>query len=268
MTDVVIEKKGHVAIVKIEHMKAMNALSTDMYAQLEEAFDELAKDLDNVYAVVLTGSSTVNKKGKTVNSFVAGADISEMATKTCAEGKLFGNESNRVCWKIENFKRPVIAAINGFCLGGGCELAMSCDFRICSDTAVFGQPETGLGITPGFGGTQRLARLVGPGMAKQMIYTARNIKADEAYRIGLVNAVYPLSDLYAAAEKLAGQIAGNAPIAVRASKQAINDGLQVDIDRAVVIEEKAFGSCFQSADQQEGMGAFLEKRKHEPFINK
>ena len=143
-----------------------------------------------------------------------------------------------------------------------------CDFRICSDTAVFGQPETGLGITPGFGGTQRLARLVGPGMAKQMIYTARNIKADEAYRIGLVNAVYPLSDLYAAAEKLAGQIAGNAPIAVRASKQAINDGLQVDIDRAVVIEEKAFGSCFQSADQQEGMGAFLEKRKHEPFINK
>ena len=268
MTDVVIEKKGHVAIVKIEHMKAMNALSTDMYAQLEEAFDELAKDLDNVYAVVLTGSSTVNKKGKTVNSFVAGADISEMATKTCAEGKLFGNESNRVCWKIENFKRPVIAAINGFCLGGGCELAMSCDFRICSDTAVFGQPETGLGITPGFGGTQRLARLVGPGMAKQMIYTARNIKADEAYRIGLVNAVYPLSDLYAAAEKLAGQIAGNAPIAVRASKQAINDGLQVDIHRAVVIEEKAFGSCFQSADQQEGMGAFLEKRKHEPFINK
>ena len=110
MTDVVIEKKGHVAIVKIEHMKAMNALSTDMYAQLEEAFDELAKDLDNVYAVVLTGSSTVNKKGKTVNSFVAGADISEMATKTCEEGKLFGNESNRVCWKIENFKRPVIAS--------------------------------------------------------------------------------------------------------------------------------------------------------------
>ena len=151
MTDVVIEKKGHVAIVKIEHMKAMNALSTDMYAQLEEAFDELAKDLDNVYAVVLTGSSTVNKKGKTVNSFVAGADISEMATKTCAEGKLFGNESNRVCWKIENFKRPVIAAINGFCLGGGCELAMSCDIRLASENASFGQPEVGLGITPGCG---------------------------------------------------------------------------------------------------------------------
>ena len=167
MTDVVIEKKGHVAIVKIEHMKAMNALSTDMYAQLEEAFDELAKDLDDVYAVVLTGSSTVNKKGKTVNSFVAGADISEMATKTCAEGKLFGNESNRVCWKIENFKRPVIAAINGFCLGGGCELAMSCDIRLASENASFGQPEVGLGITPGCGGTQRLARFVGAGKAKE-----------------------------------------------------------------------------------------------------
>ena len=124
MTDVVVEKKGHVAVVKIEHMKAMNALSTDMYAQLEEAFDEVAK-MDDVYCVILTGSSTVNKKGKTVNSFVAGADIAQMSTMTVAEGKFFGNDSNRVCWKIENFKRPVIAAINGFCLGGGCELAMS-----------------------------------------------------------------------------------------------------------------------------------------------
>ena len=268
MTDVVIEKKGHVAIVKIEHMKAMNALSTDMYAQLEEAFDELAKDLDDVYAVVLTGSSTVNKKGKTVNSFVAGADISEMATKTCAEGKLFGNESNRVCWKIENFKRPVIAAINGFALGGGCELSMACDIRICADTAVFGQPETGLGITPGFGGTQRLARLVGPGMAKQLIYTAKNIKADEALRIGLVNAVYPLEELMPAAEKLAATIAKNAPIAVRACKKAINEGLEAKMDDAVVIEEKLFGSCFETADQKEGMGAFLEKRKHEPYQNR
>ena len=196
MTDVVIEKGGHVAIVKIEHMKAMNALSTDMYAQLEEAFDELAKDLDDVYAVVLTGSSTVNKKGKTVNSFVAGADISEMATKTCAEGKLFGNESNRVCWKIENFKRPVIAAINGFCLGGGCELAMSCDIRLASENASFGQPEVGLGITPGCGGTQRLARIVGAGKAKEMLYTARaNYTAQDALNMGLVNYVYPLENL-------------------------------------------------------------------------
>ena len=264
MTDVVIEKKGHVAIVKIEHMKAMNALSTDMYAQLEEAFDELAKDLDNVYAVVLTGSSTVNKKGKTVNSFVAGADISEMATKTCAEGKLFGNESNRVCWKIENFKRPVIAAINGFCLGGGCELAMSCDIRLASENASFGQPEVGLGITPGFGGTQRLARLVGMGMAKQLVYSALNIKADEALRIGLVNAVYPQAELMENVLKLAGKIAKNAPIAVRNCKKAINGGISLPIEKAVEVEEKLFGDCFETHDQVEGMSCFLSREKPKP----
>ena len=164
--------------------------------------------------------------------------------------------------------RSVIAAVNGFALGGGCELAMSCDIRICSDNAVFGQPEVGLGITPGFGGTQRLARLVGTGRAKEMIFAAANIKADEAYRIGLVNAVYPQAELLPAALKLAGRIARNAPIAVRASKQAINDGLQVDIDQGLAIEEKLFGSCFQTEDQAEGMGAFLEKRKVDQFNNK
>ena len=176
---------------------------------------------------------------------------------TKAEGESFGKQGNDVMRKLETLPIPTIAAVGGYALGGGCELAMSCDFRICSDTAVFGQPETGLGITPGFGGTQRLARLVGPGMAKQMVYTARNIKA-----------VYPLAELYAAAEKLASQIAANAPIAVRAAKKAINEGLDLPMDEAVVVEEKAFGSCFETADQQEGMGAFLEKRKHEPFTNK
>ena len=158
--------------------------------------------------------------------------------------------------------------MNGFALGGGCEISMSCDIRICSDNAVFGQPEVGLGITPGFGGTQRLARLVGPGMAKQMIYTARNIKADEAYRIGLVNAVYPQEELMAAAEKMAAGIAKNAPIAVRNCKKAINEGLDADMDEAIVIEEKLFGDCFESYDQKEGMAAFLEKRKVEKFLNK
>ena len=170
--------------------------------------------------------------------------------------------------RIEKLEPPTIAAVNGFALGGGCELALSCDIILASEKAKFGQPEVGLGITPGFGGTQRLARLVSPGMAKQLIYTAKNIKADEAYRIGLVNAVYPLDELLPAAEKLAETIAKNAPIAVRACKQAINEGLQVDMDKAVVIEEKLFGSCFQSADQIEGMSAFLEKRKHEPYRNK
>ena len=256
MTDVVIEKKGHVAIVKIEHMKAMNALSTDMYAQLEEAFDELAKDLDNVYAVVLTGSSTVNKKGKTVNSFVAGADISEMATKTCAE----------------NFKRPVIAAINGFCLGGGCELAMSCDIRLASENASFGQPEVGLGITPGCGGTQRLARLVGAGKAKEMLYTARaNYTAQDALNMGLVNYVYPLENLLDEAVKLAEEIAAQAPIAVSLVKEAVNVGMQTDLNSALKFEGNCFAQCFATEDQKYGMAYFLDKNRDKPakeFKNK
>ena len=162
---------------------------------------------------------------------------------------------------------PVIAAINGFALGGGNELAMSCDIRICSDNAMFGQPEVGLGITPGFGGTQRLIRLVAPGIAKELIYAGNNIKADRAKEIGLVNAVYTQEELMPAAEKLAKKIAANAPIAVRACKKAMDDGLKVDIDQAIRIEAKAFGSCFQTHDQVEGMDAFLTKRKEKNFIN-
>ena len=167
-------------------------------------------------------------------------------------------------------KSFVAGAVNGFALGGGCEISMSCDIRICSDNAVFGQPEVGLGITPGFGGTQRLARLVGAGMAKQMIYTARNIKADEAYRIGLVNAVYTQEELLPAAEKMAAGIAKNAPIAVRNCKKAINEGLDADMDQAIVIEEKLFGDCFETEDQKYGMAFFLDKNKEkvkEPFKN-
>ena len=183
-----------------------------------------------------------------------------MSTLSKEEGEAFGKKGNDIFRKIEEFPVPVIAAVNGFALGGGCEISMSCDIRICSENAMFGQPEVGLGITPGFGGTQRLARTVGVGMAKQLIYTARNIKADEAYRIGLVNAVYPQEELMAAAEKMASQIAANAPIAVRACKKAINDGLQTDIDAALVIEEKLFGSCFETEDQREGMANFLRKK--------
>ena len=268
MTDVVIEKKGHVAIVKIEHMKAMNALSTDMYAQLEEAFDELAKDLDNVYAVVLTGSSTVNKKGKTVNSFVAGADISEMATKTCAEGKLFGNESNRVCWKIENFKRPVIAAINGFALGGGCELSMACDIRIASEKAKFGQPEVGLGITPGFGGTQRMPRICGTAHAMELILTADTINAQQALEIGLVSKVVAPDALMDTALELANKIASKAQVAIRAAKQAVRYGMQCDISTAATYEALAFATCFGTEDQKDAMKAFVEKKKLDGFKNR
>ena len=259
MTNVLLEKKGPYAVATIHRPEALNALNSQVLADLAELLDTVEAD-EEIRVLVITGAGE--------KAFVAGADIGEMSTLTKAEGEAFGKKGNDVFRRLETLPIPTIAAVNGFALGGGCELSMSCDIRICADTAVFGQPEAGLGITPGFGGTQRLARLVGPGMAKQLIYTAKNIKADEALRIGLVNAVYPAQELLPAAEKLAGTIAKNAPIAVRACKKAINDGLQVDMDRAVTIEEKLFGSCFETADQKEGMGAFLEKRKHEPYQNR
>ena len=244
------EVEGAVGVITINRPKALNALNSAVLDDLEAVLD--AVDLEAVRALVLTGAGE--------KSFVAGADIGEMSTLTKAEGEAFGKKGNDVFRKIETFPIPVIAAVNGFALGGGNEIAMSCDIRICSDNALFGQPEVGLGITPGFGGTQRLARLVSPGMAKQIIFSNSNIKADEAYRIGLVNAVYPQEELLPAAKKMAARIAKQAPIAVRACKKAINDGLQVDMDQALVIEEKLFGSCFETYDQQEGMANFLRKK--------
>ena len=251
------EHEGMVGIITINRPEALNALNSAVLDELNGCLDGI--DTNVVRAVVLTGAG--NK------SFVAGADIGEMSKLSPAEGEAFGKKGNDVFRKIETFPIPVIAAVNGFALGGGCEIAMSCDIRICSDNAMFGQPEVGLGITPGFGGTQRLARLIGAGMAKQLIYTARNIKADEALRIGLVNAVYPQEELLGVAKKMAGNIAQNAPIAVRACKKAINDGLDAKMDDAIVIEEKLFGSCFATHDQIEGMSAFLEKRKEKNFTN-
>ncbi len=250
MALVEIEVKDKYAVVTINRPEALNALNSQVLDELNAVLDGI--DVNEIRAVVLTGAGE--------KSFVAGADIGEMSTLTKAEGEAFGKKGNDIFRRIETFPVPFIAAVNGFALGGGCEIAMSCDIRICADSAVFGQPEVGLGITPGFGGTQRLARLVSPGMAKQLIYTARNIKADEAYRIGLVNAVYPLEELLAAAEKLASTIAKNAPIAVRNCKKAINDGLQTNMDEAIVIEEKLFGDCFETEDQKEGMANFLRKK--------
>ena len=276
MEYILYEVNGAVGTITINREKALNALNSQVLDELNATLD--AVDLESVRCLILTGAGE--------KSFVAGADIGEMSTLTKAEGEAFGKKGNDVFRKLETFPIPVIAAVNGFALGGGCEISMSCDIRICSDNAVFGQPEVGLGITPGFGGTQRLARLVGAGMAKQMIYTARNIKAAEAYRIGLVNQVVSAEvneagevtvsakdALMAAANKMAAGIAQQAPIAVRASKKAINDGLQVDMDQAIVIEEKLFGSCFETEDQKAGMGNFLEKDKEKklkvvPFVNK
>ena len=260
MEFVLYEVKGQVGIITISREKALNALNSTVLEELDKTLDGV--DLNEIRCLILTGAGE--------KSFVAGADIGEMSTLTKAEGEAFGKKGNDVFRKLETFPIPVIAAVNGFALGGGCEIAMSCDIRICSDNASFGQPETSLGITPGFGGTQRLARIVGPGMAKQMIYTAKNIKADEALRIGLVNAVYPQEELMAAAEKMAAGIAKNAPIAVRNCKKAINDGLEADMDDAIVIEEKLFGDCFETEDQKYGMAFFLDKNKEkvkEPFKN-
>ena len=262
MEFVTYEVEGAVGLITINRPQALNALNSQVLSELDQAFS--AVDLNTVRCLILTGAGE--------KSFVAGADIGEMSTLTKAEGEAFGKKGNDVFRKIESFPIPVIAAVNGFALGGGCEISLSCDIRICSENAVFGQPEVGLGITPGFGGTQRLARAIGVGKAKEMIYSARNIKADEAYRIGLVNNVYPLQELIPAAKKLASIIASNAPIAVRNCKKAINDGLQVDIDSAVVIEEKLFGDCFETEDQKAGMANFLEKDKEKklkvvPFKN-
>ena len=252
------EVKGQIAVMTINREKALNALNSQVLDDLNAVLDSV--DTNAVRCLVLTGAGD--------KSFVAGADIGEMSTLTKAEGEAFGKKGNDVFRKIEAFPIPVIAAINGFALGGGCEISMSCDIRICSDTAMFGQPEVGLGITPGFGGTQRLARLVGAGMAKQLIYTARNIKADEAFRIGLVNAVYPLEELMPAAKKMAATIAGNAPFAVRACKKAINEGLQVSIDEGAAIEEDLFGACFETYGQREGMANFLRKKDDPKKVKK
>ncbi|MEA5042591.1 MAG: enoyl-CoA hydratase-related protein [Oscillibacter ruminantium] len=257
MAFVELEHKGDIAVLTVNRPEALNALNDEVISQLDKVLDSI--DPASVRCLIVTGAGQ--------KAFVAGADIAQMSGLTKAEGEAFGKHGNDVFRKLETLSVPTIAAVNGFALGGGCELAMSCDIRLCAETAVFGQPEVGLGITPGFGGTQRMARLIGPGKAKELIYTARNMKAPEALSVGLVQAVYPAEELMAEAEKMASRIAGNAPIAVRACKKAINDGLQVDMDQAVVVEEKLFGSCFETTDQKNAMSAFVEKRKHDPFVN-
>lgn len=259
MENVLIAKEGHVATITINRPKALNALSTAVLTDLNAALDEVAADQD-VYALIITGAGE--------KSFVAGADIAEMKDKSVEEAAEYGKFGNAVFRKIETFRCPVIAAVNGFALGGGCELAMSCDIRVASENAVFGQPEVGLGITPGFGGTQRLARLVGAGIAKEMIYTARNIKAERAAQIGLVNQVVAGADLMETVMKMAKGIAKNAPIAVAYAKKAINEGLQTDIDGGIAIEVDEFSKCFATEDQTYGMTCFLEKVKDKQFSNK
>lgn len=252
------EQRGFVGILTIDRQPALNALNGDVLGELEQALDSVSTE--DTRCLIITGAGE--------KSFVAGADIGEMSNLTKAEGEKFGKKGNDVFRKIETFPLPVIAAVNGFALGGGCELAMACDIRIASENAVFAQPEVSLGITAGFGGTQRLSRIVGLGKAKELLYTTSKVKAEEALRLGLVNAVYPLNQLMDECIKMAERIAQNAPVAVRATKKAVNEGMQVDMDTAIGIEAELFGSCFETMDQRNAMKAFIEKQKPAPFENK
>ena len=251
------EVNGYIAKITMNRPKALNALNSEVLDELNKCLDEVKANKD-LRVLIITGEG---------RSFIAGADIKEMSELDGLEAKAFGNKGLSVFRKIETLPIPVIAAVNGFALGGGCELAMSCDIRIASNKALFGQPEVGLGLIPGFGGTQRLQRLVGQGWAKYLIYSAENIKADKALEIGLVQDVVEVEELEERVNTLAEAIASKAPIAVRLSKEAINTGAQVDIDHAMRIEENAFGLVFTTEDKNTGTKAFINKEKAE-FQNK
>ncbi len=250
--NLLVETRESVGIITINRPKALNALNTATLEELGKAFTAFNND-DNIKVIVLTGAGE--------KAFVAGADIAAMQHLDPLAARDFAYTGQRVFTAIETMPKPVIAAIGGFALGGGCELAMSCDIRVASENAKFGQPEVSLGVLPGFAGTQRLPRLVGKGIAKELIYTGDTIDAARAYAIGLVNTVVPPGEHLAGALKIAEKIASKGPLAVRFSKEAINNGMEMDMDRACAYEAELFAVCFSTADRAEGMTAFLEKRK-------
>ena len=239
--------------VLVNRPEALNALNSEVLGALDEAVDDVLND-DSVRVIVFTGAG---------RAFVAGADIGEMADLGMEEGRAFGRRGQILFRKIERAEKPTIAAVNGFALGGGCELAMACDMRIASEYAVFGQPEVGLGITPGFSGTQRLAAVVGKAKAAEIILSASNIDAAAAEKIGLTNRTVPAEKLMEETMALASKIASNAPLAVKWANSAIKRGLETDIETGILIEADLFGMCFATQDQKEGMKAFLERRKPE-----
>lgn len=238
-----------VCTLTISAPKSLNALNSSLLKEMDDFLSNLDPD---IRVLIVTGDGE--------RSFVAGADISEMQPLNAEEGERFGAIGAKVFRKIETLPVPVIAAVNGFALGGGCELALACDIRIASSNAKFGQPEVGLGIIPGFSGTYRLTKIVGMGQAKELIFTARAIKADEALRIGLVNAVYEQEDLMKEALKMAHRIVKNAPVAVRYAKECINEEYDLPADEAIAYESRMFGKCFDTKDQKAGMYAFLNKQ--------
>jgi enoyl-CoA hydratase len=249
--NILLEKKGKVAILKINRPNALNALNTATIVELEKGIKELDEDQE-IKVIILTG------EGK---AFVAGADIAEMKDMTALQAREFSKLGQKVFASLENLEKPVIAAVNGFALGGGCELALACDFRIASDKAKLGQPEVNLGVIPGFAGTQRLSRIVGTAIAKELIFTGDMIDAQIAFSIGLVNKVFPAEELMPKVMEIAEKIASKGPIAVKLAKTAINKGIETDLATGSSYEMEAFGICFSTGEPKEGMGAFLEKRK-------
>lgn len=244
------EKTEQIGVVTINRPEALNALNSVVISELEQLISEVEQDKE-IMALIVTGEG---------RSFVAGADIGEQYPMDLAAGRRWGQRGSALLRRIEKLEIPTVAAVNGFALGGGCELAMACDIILASEKAKFGQPEVGLGITPGFSGTQRLPRRVGTAMAKELIFTGRKISAAQAKEIGLVNAVYAPEELLPAAMDLCREICRNAPIAVRYAKACIDRGMQMDIDDGIALENELFAMCYATEDQKEGMGAFLEKR--------
>ncbi len=249
--NLLFEKEGSIGLLTINRPKVLNALNRETMTEISKVVGKIATDPE-VAVLIITGAGE--------KSFVAGADISEMRTLSALEGRSWSKFRQATFNAIENLPQPVIAAVNGYALGGGCELAMSCDIRIASEKAKFGQPEVLLGVVAAFAGTQRLPRLVGKGRAKELLFTGDQIDAAEAYRIGLVNKVVPDSELLTAAKALAAKIISRSPVAVQLCKAAVNEGLDMDLESGQAYEAEVFGLCFATADQKEGMNAFVEKR--------
>lgn len=250
MSFVKLDIKDDIATITIDRQEALNALNDAVLDEMSDVVSEIEAN-KSLKALIITGAG---------RSFVAGADIGTMQPLDVKGGRVLGQKGSKVFRRIEKLEIPTIAAVNGFALGGGCELALSCDMIVASNKAKFGQPEVGLGITPGFSGTQRLPRRVGVAMAKELIYSGGIIGADEALRIGLVNHVYELDELMDKALELAKSFAKNAPIAIKYSKAAIDRGIDMDIDNGIAVENELFAMCFETEDQKEGMSAYLEKR--------
>lgn len=258
MSKVILEKQGHIGVLTLNNPSALNALNTEFMGEIDQAITAVDND-PNIYVLIITGA------GK---AFIAGADIKEMLPLTAAQTLKWGKIGSDLNTKIENLRIPVIAALNGFTLGGGCELAMACDIRIASEKAKFGQPECGLGITPGAGGTQRLPRIVGVGKAKELLYTGKIINAQEAFEIGLVNKVVAPDALLEECMEMANQIALNAQIAVQQIKRAVNKGVETDMETGLAFELQAFSLCNSTEDKKIGMEAFVNKSKEKKFIYK